>query len=66
MNHKAALVLAADSRYFRFACIAAKQAIACASKPLPVVLIHDGAVVWVQWRAWADRMLRKMPGRLSG
>jgi len=42
MNHNAALVLAADSGYFPFACIAAKQAIARASKPLPVVLIHDG------------------------
>lgn len=42
MTHNAALVLAADSGYFPFACIAAKQAIARASKPLPVVLIHDG------------------------
>jgi lipopolysaccharide biosynthesis glycosyltransferase len=42
MNHNAALVLAADSGYFPFACIAAKQAIARASRPLPVVLIHDG------------------------
>lgn len=42
MNHNAALVLAADARYFPFACVAAKQAITRASKPLPVVLIHDG------------------------
>jgi len=42
MNHNAALVLAADDKYFPFACIAAKKAIACASRPLPVVLIHDG------------------------
>ncbi|MCX7305382.1 MAG: hypothetical protein NTV73_13775 [Hyphomicrobiales bacterium] len=42
MNHTSALVLAADDRYFPFACIAAKQAIARAARPLPVVLIHDG------------------------
>ncbi len=42
MDRNAALVLAADSGYFPFACIAAKQAIARASAPLPVVLIQDG------------------------
>jgi len=41
MTENAALVLAADDKYFPFACIVAKQAIEQASKPLPAVIIHD-------------------------
>lgn len=41
MTENAALVLAADEKYFPFACIVARQAIELASRPLPAVIVHD-------------------------
>lgn len=41
MTENAALVLAADEKYFPFACIVARQGIERASRPLPAVIIHD-------------------------